>query len=82
MKENYLSIAIFSFTVHEKAFQIISCTVIGKVDTKKNGYNVSYLLVMCGPRVGDHGYIIHHLFQMYNTTNTCQIVYNISEFEF
>ena len=32
MKERHLSTSIFSFTVHEKAFQRLSCTVIGKGD--------------------------------------------------
>ena len=36
VKESYRSTSIFSFTVNEKAFQRLSCTVIGKGDTSKH----------------------------------------------
>ena len=64
MRERHLSTSIFSFTVHEKAFQIRSCTVICKGDTpnivqnwiiKKNVNNVLFILSVrpgTGPRPG------------------------------
>ena len=33
VKGSYLSTSIFSLSVHENAFQILSCTVIGYGDT-------------------------------------------------
>ena len=49
MKESYLSTSIFSFTVHEKAFKRLSCTVIGEEDTSNIVQNW-ILIVFCAAR--------------------------------
>ena len=71
MKVSYLSTSIFSFTVHENAFQRLLCTVIGtgdtsELDNQKNGTNVSWSAVR---GLGTNTICIVHIIDILITVN-------------